>query len=165
MKKVFAVISISALSFVSVSAMAISDSKRESISNNCDSIKNSLINLQHDDSRARVYVGRYYETFLNDYIVPLNMRLVENNITDTDLIALQSDFSKLRQSFVNDYIDYQKGLEELVGTNCKDGADTFYEKLQVTRVKQKNVSNEVVKLRSLLKKQVDLVKKLREEME
>lgn len=159
MKKIFAVLSVLVLSLVSVSAFAVNEN---AISEHCGAIKETLVNLQHQDSRTRVYLGRYYETILNTYIVPLNLRLVENNIGNNELMDNQTNFSNKRQEFISDYINYQKDLEDLVASNCESEPGTFYQKLQNTRVKRQTVANDVVKMRSLIKKQVELVKKLKE---
>ena len=165
MKKFFAVISILALSVVSVSVFADDSGKEKTISENCGAIKETLVNLQHADSRARVYLGRYYETVLNTYIVPLNLRLVENNIHNNELMENQTAFSSKRQEFVDNYISYQKKLEDLVATNCENDSQRFYEKLLDTRMERKIVARDVVQLRSLVAKQIELVKKLKEGVE
>ena len=162
MKKFFVAISILALGVVSAPVMAISSSQQNAIKNKCSEIKTSLVNLQHEDSRARVYLGRYYEIILNKFIIPLNLRLVENNATDTGLMESQSNFSAAREKFVSDYNIYQQYLEELVAINCVEEPVKFYEKLESTRNKRKIVSQDVVKLDTLVGKQINLVKALEE---
>ena len=49
-------------------AVGITDEQRSVIINHCDTIKDNLKSLQRTDSRARVYLGRYYETILTDFI-------------------------------------------------------------------------------------------------
>lgn len=164
MKKFFVVILILALSVVSVSVFAEGE-KEKTISENCSALKDTLIDLQHADSRARVYLGRYYETILNSYIVPLNVRLVENNIYNNELMENQTAFSSKRQEFVDNYISYQKKLEDLVATNCENDSKQFYEKLLDTRLERKVVARDVAQLRLLIVKQIELVKKLKEGIE
>ena len=109
-----------------------------------------------------MYLGRYYETILSDFIVPLNLRLVENNISNTKLIDNQTNFVASRTSFNNDYVSYQQSLEELVNINCKTEPEKFYEKLLVTREKRKIVKKDVSKMRSLTDEQKKLVEELRD---
>jgi hypothetical protein len=131
------------------SALAISETRAASIVENCDTIKEDLKNLQRSDSRARVYLGRYYETILNRFITPLNVRLVENSLSSTGFIDGQNNFYRKRADFIADYIEYQKGLEELVSMDCREGAENFYEKLTSVREKRARVAYDVERLRKL----------------
>ena len=131
------------------------------IQDRCDAIHEELKVLQRNDSRARVYLGRYYETILNRFITPLNMRLVENNLSTTDFIDSQNEFNKTRTNFMIDYVEYQKGLEELVAMNCKELPEQFYEKLISVRAKRATVADDTIKLRSLAGKYSELVKGLK----
>ena len=115
------------------SEINLSDAQINTIVDHCDTIKDSLKSLQRVDSRTRVYLGRYYETILTNFITPLNLRLVENNISNTQLLENQTNFANRRTSFVNDFIVYQQALEELVHTDCKNEPVKFYEKLLVVR--------------------------------
>lgn len=139
----------------------ITPEQKSVIVDHCDTIKDSLKSLQRTDSRARVYLGRYYETILTSFITPLNLRLVENNISDAKLLENQTNFVTKRSNFVNDYITYQQALEDLVNTNCKSEPERFYEKLLVAREKRKVVNKDVSKLRTLTKDQQKMVEELR----
>lgn len=146
------------------SVRAISDEQSKIIVDNCDSIQDDLKKVQKSDAKVRVYLGRYYETILNKFITPLNVRLVENNLSDNNLIDNQNSFANARASFVADFVEYQKALEELVGVNCKSESDKFYSKLEDTRKKRSTVKSDVVKLNKLASKQVELVKGLEEKL-
>lgn len=139
----------------------ITDEQRTIIVDHCDAIKDNLKLLQRTDSRTRVYLGRYYETILTNFITPLNLRLVENNISNAKLLDNQTNFATRRTSFVNDYIAYQQALEELVSVDCKSEPVKFYEKLIVVREKRSSVNKDVSKLRSLTDEQVKLVEELK----
>lgn len=162
MKKVFAMIAVLVLSVVSVGVFAEGEKKIDA--ETCAKVKENLVNLQHADSRARVYLGRYYETILNKFIVPLNMRLVENNIAEPTLVENQGQFKEMRQGFIDDYIAYQKDLEGLVGINCEENTSEFYSKLKDTRAKRQTVVQDITRLRSLIKKHVEAVAKLLEKI-
>ena len=135
--------------------------QKATIVDHCDAMKDSLKSLQRTDSRARVYLGRYYETILTNFITPLNIRLVENNISNTKLLDNQTSFAARRTNFNNDYISYQQSLEELVNINCKAEPEKFYEKLLVTREKRKIVKKDVAKMRGFVDEQVKLVEELK----
>ncbi len=140
---------------------AITEEQKNTILNHCDTIKDNLRKVQREDSRARVYLGRYYETILSKFITPLNLRLVENNMSDVKLIDNQTNFAARRTGFVNDYISYQQALEEVVNIDCKAEPVKFYEKLKVAQERRKNVNKDVTKMRALTDEQVNLVKSLK----
>ena len=139
----------------------ITDTQRATIIDHCDAMKDSLKNLQRTDSRTRVYLGRYFETILTNFITPLNLRLVENNISNSALLENQTNFAERRTRFVNDFITYQQGLEELVHINCKNEPDRFYEKLQEVKDKRRIVNRDVIKLKGYTDEQVKLVEELK----
>lgn len=151
-------------SFLSVPVFAISEEQEILIKKQCGTIKDDLKTVQYADSRARVYLGRHYETILSKYITPLNMRLVENNLSDNALIDNQDNFAKARSVFIIDFIEYQKALEELVGVNCKTEPEKFYDDLVVVRGKRKAVANDVASLKKLINEQIKLSIKLKERL-
>lgn len=140
---------------------AISDSQRSNIVNRCDTLKDNLRVMQRNDSRARVYLGRYYENILNKFMVPLNMRLVENNLSTNALIDNQNDFVRTRTNFIIDYIEYQKTLESLVATDCRTEPEKFYELLEQARVKRGIVAEDAARLKSLAVDNLELVREMR----
>lgn len=139
---------------------AISDEQKNAIVDYCNAITTSLKTVQRDDARARVYLGGKYETILTKFIMPLNVRLVENSLSDVSLIENQNNFAEKKKSFVNDYVSYQKGLEELVLMDCRENPEGFYEKLTSVRKKRKKVGQEVSEMDALMKEHVKLVKEL-----
>ena len=145
---------------VKAAEVTLSEAKKTAIVRQCDAIREELVNLQHADSRARVYLGRYYETLLSDYITPLNVRLVENNLANSGLIDNQENFARQRTTFVDDFITYQRELEGLVAMDCKAEPGQFYAKLTEVRAGRKKVAESVTKLATLAKKQIELAPKL-----
>lgn len=141
--------------------ITITDAQKNVIQDHCDAIKDSLKYLQRADSRARVYLGRYYETILGNFITPLNIRLIENNISNTKLLENQTNFAARRERFVSDFITYQQSLEELLNVNCKNEPEKFYEKLISAREKRASVNRDVTRLREYAGVQVDLVEELK----
>lgn len=140
---------------------SLTETQKNTIIDHCDTIKDSLKSLQRVDSRTRVYLGRYYETILTNFITPLNLRLVENNISNTRLLDNQANFAAKRGNFVNDFISYQQALEETINVDCKKEPVRFYEKLTVAREKRKNVNKDVNVLRKITDEQVKLVENLK----
>ena len=151
-------------SFISVPVFAISDEQKAIIKERCDTIKEDLKSVQHADSRTREYLGRHYETILSKFITPLNMRLVENNLTNSELIGNQDDFTKARKVFMIDYVEYQKALEELTGVDCKAEPGKFYNDLVKVRSKRMAVANDVLALRKLANDQLKLATDLKEKL-
>ena len=129
---------------------ALSENQSNAIKDNCSTIQESLKNVQKKDSRTRVYLGGYFETILSKYIKPLNHRLVENSISDINIINEQTEFANAKTQFSNDFIIYQKSLESLIATNCKENPDDFYDILTTTRALRATVLSDVMNLKQLI---------------
>ncbi|MBR3323939.1 hypothetical protein IKG24_00140 [Candidatus Saccharibacteria bacterium] len=167
-KIVFLVVPVALVCLFGMSANAegeaepsVTEEQKNIIIDHCDTIKDSLKSLQKADSRTRVYLGRYYETILSNFMVPLNIRLVENSISNTKLIENQTNFANRRDRFNSDFISYQQALEELVNINCKNEPERFYTKLVIAREKRAIVSRDVTKLKGFTDEQVKLVQELK----
>lgn len=141
---------------------SISSDLKAKITQNCTEIHDNLQAVQRSDARIRQGLGRYYEDILSDFITPLNLRLVENNLSSATLIENQNSFVSTRTTFMNDYISYQQGLEELVSIDCKAAPEKFYEKLTIVRDLRAKVKRDTAKLKALTKDNLNLVKKLEE---
>lgn len=161
MKKALFVAIVFVASFVALPVGAIAKNQEEAISDHCESIRNSLKMVQKNDAKARVHLGGRYETILSDFLVPLNVRLVENNLPSAELVKNQNEFADTKAVFANDYIGYQQNLEELVGMDCKNKPAEFYEKLIKVRQKRKTMEQDVLKLRTLITNQINIVTGLR----
>ncbi|MBR2994365.1 hypothetical protein IKF32_00370 [Candidatus Saccharibacteria bacterium] len=165
MRKTIIVFIVMVLAFLPVyNVMAISEGQSNLIKNKCDSIQEDLKQLQVDDSRVRVYLGALYERVLTKYIVPLNVRLVENSISDVDFIENQNNFVAAKIAFVDDFVNYQRSLEELTLIDCKKNTESFYQKLTVVREKRAIMAKDVAKLSGLMTKQKSLVLSLMENL-
>ena len=140
---------------------AISPNQSAAIVEHCDTIKDELKKVQKEDARVRVYLGGYYETILTKFITPLNVRLVENNLSSAGLVENQNNFAGTKTLFTNDFIAYQQGLEELVGLDCRQEPEKFYDKLTTVRQKRKIMVQDVLKMRNLISEHVRLVEGLR----
>ena len=139
---------------------AITEKQSNAIHDRCTAIKDSLKLLQKQDARTRVYLGGYYERILSQYIIPLNVRLVENNMADVKLTENQNNFAVAKKAFNDDYIKYQQALEELISIDCKTEMNVFYDKLVKVRTKRKTVNQDVVQMKELMVKHKTLVEGL-----
>lgn len=142
-------------------ANALTDSQKTAISSQCDSIKTILHNIQHEDSRARVYLGASYETIRSKFMVPLNHRLVDNGIPAPDLVSNQAAYTAAQTNFKDDFIDYQKTLDELIGMDCNSNPDGFYQTLSTAREKRHTMTQDISKLKELIEKHLTLVSELK----
>jgi len=131
------------------------------IKDHCEAIRDSLKKVQKEDSRLRVYLGAYYETMLTKFIIPLNVRLVEENLSNAKLVENQNKFAEAKSSFVEDFVDYQKGLEGLIAMDCKVEPEGFYVKLTEVRQGRTIMEKDVAKLNELAGEHVKLVKELK----
>ncbi len=146
-------------------AMVNAEGLNTAVSDNCSSIKEKLREVQRDDAKVRVALGSYYETVLTRFITPLNVRLVENNLSNAKLVENQNDFAKTRTVFSDDFINYQKELEELVGMDCFKEPEDFYKKLEKVRQKRKTMNQDVLKMRNLLSGHIKYVNELMKEVQ
>lgn len=157
MKRFLVALAILGMGFLALPAMAISEEQENVIKGHCETIKDSLKAVQRTDARARVYLGGYYEAILSKFIMPLNVRLVENNLSNADLVENQNKFVETKNLFANDFVKYQQMLEELLAMDCKNEPEKFYEKLVVVRQRRKIMDQDVLKLRSLISEHIKLV--------
>ena len=137
--------------------MAISEVQSEAITEKCDVIRDNLRKVQKEDAKVRVYLGGYYDAILTKFITPLNVRLVENNLSSAGLVENQNDFAETKTLFANDFVKYQQELEELVGMDCEKEPEKFYDKLVIVRQKRKIMAQDVLKMRSLISEHIKLV--------
>lgn len=149
---------------VPTSASAISENQKNAIVDHCEAMRDSLKSVQKIDARTRVYLGGYYESILSNYIVPLNVRLVENNLSNAALVENQNKFANTKVLFADDFVSYQQDLEELVMIDCKNEPEKFYDELKKVRQKRKTVEQDVLKMRNLMTEHKDLVKRLKEKL-
>lgn len=146
---------------ISVPVGAVTENQEDAIKNHCEAIREDLKKVQKADARTRVYLGALYETILTDFVVPLNVRLVENNLSGAEFIENQNNVADTKTLFANDFISYQQNLEELVLMDCKKEPEGFYNKLEMVRKKRKIVEQDVLKMRNLISEHVELATQLK----
>ena len=143
-----------------VPAVAITEVQQEAIVNRCSKIRELLQDAQRNDVRNRVYLGGYYESILTDYIVPFNVRMVENNLSTPELVENQNKISNTKALFASDFIAYQQNLEDLLLINCKTEPAKFYEKLGIVQQKRKTVEQDTLKMHSLISEHAKIATQL-----
>ena len=149
---------------VFATSIKLTEKQSASIINICSTVRQDLKNLQRTDARARTYFGSIYETISSKYLKPLNIRIVNNDLSNSTLLKLQSDFAEARTNFSEDYIKYSKALEELVDTDCRTEPDVFYDRFVNTREKRAIVSSDVKVLNSILTSIIKNTEKLKESL-
>lgn len=134
------------------------------LSETCGTIRQNLKNLQRTDSRTRTYFGAIYETVSTKFLKPMNLRLVNNDLSNSDLIDVQTSLASARTDFSDDFITYSKSLEELIAIDCRLEPDHFYQKLLETREKRARVAADVKTLNNLLTSIVKNTEQLKESL-
>lgn len=142
----------------------LNDTERGNISMSCASIQTSLKNIQRNDSKTRVILGTNYQTLLSNYISPLNVRLIKNNLPDSTLISIQSETITSRNSFTNLFVTYSQRLESLISIDCKNQPDTFYSELENVRFLRSQLEESVNKVNIALSDHLKTVNQLREKL-
>lgn len=143
---------------------ALTATQEGAISQNCSTIRKSLKTLQRADSKTRVYLGTTYETLLNNFIMPLNLRLTRDNRPNLTLTNLQTDYVEERTDFAQNFIKYSQNLEELINVDCVNDPTGFYKKLETTRKLRSEVEKSVTKMKKLIGMQFATVKTLKENL-
>lgn len=164
MKRFLVAVTILMFGLVAMPVSAISAEQKSAIKDNCSSIKENLKKVQKNDARTRVHLGGRYETILSKFIMPLNVRLVENNLSNAKLVENQNKFADSKIVFSNDYISYQQELEDLVGMDCKKKPEEFYDKLEKVRKKRKIMEQDVLKMRTLISEHVKKVTEIKDKV-
>lgn len=142
----------------------LNDTERGNISMSCASIQTGLKNVQRNDSKTRVILGTNYQTLLSNYISPLNVRLIKNNLPDSTLISIQSETITSRNSFTNLFVTYSQRLESLISIDCKNQPDTFYSELENVRFLRSQLEESVNKVNTALSNHLKTVNQLREKL-
>ncbi len=130
------------------------------IAANCSKIQEDLREVQKSDAKARLYLGRHYETIITKYVKALNVKLVENNMPNTALLENQTNLTAEKMRFASNFVEYQKGLEELAGVDCRTEPEGFYVKLQAVREMRATVRADVESMDALILRHKQLVKEL-----
>lgn len=142
-------------------AVAASEAQESAVKEKCETILNELKNIQKTDARTRVYFGGLYETILTKFVVPFNVRTVENSLSSAELVENQNKISEAKELFANDFVSYQQDLESLVTMDCRTESGKFYDQLVKVRQKRKIVEQDTLKMRSLLSVHVKLANGLK----
>ena len=145
----------------SVAAVTLSKEQAGAISQSCDSIKQSLRKLQKTDTKTRSFLGGLYEDLLTDFISPLNLRLVKNNLPSTTLTELHSSFISKRQDFAKKFTLYEQSFETLLASDCQKDPTDFYNKLTETRKARTTLEQSTEALRMVLEKHQNAVQTLK----
>ena len=138
----------------------LTDDQRGEISMNCSSIKSSLKKLQVSDAKIRSLLGANYQTILNSYITPFNLRLVKNNQNLGNLSDLQSNFVLQKNDFNSLYITYSQQFENLLSIDCQKNPDDFYNQLLTTRESRKELNQKVEDLTKTAEKYLTEIKQI-----
>ncbi len=157
----FVVLCLASIFAVNSSVMALDKAQEDAIVQNCGNIKQSLIKLQHSDSRTRTYLGSAYEAVSGRFITPLNLRLVKNGLPSTELFRIQNDFTAAQTDFRAKYVEYMRELEGLIATECVNHPKGFYDKLEITRKRREGLRQTTKRLSELVDQQYKTVEDLK----
>lgn len=139
----------------------LNNTEKGNISTGCASIQTSLKNLQRNDSKARVLLGTSYQALLTNFLSPLNVRLVKNNLPDTNLTRIQSEMFASRNNFVNLFVTYSQHLETLISLDCKNQPDSFYYELENVRFLRDKLEESVTQTNSSITAHLQAVDQLK----
>ena len=141
-----------------------SQKQLETIVSSCGTLRASLKNVQRADSRARTYYGSIYENISSRFLIPLNLRLVKNSLSNPGLMSAQASLANLRADFSADFISYSKALELLVNIDCRLEPERFYSQLLTTRDKRAQVAEDMNQIHQILLTLPETIKILSENL-
>ena len=139
----------------------LNDLERGNISAGCASIQVRLRNLQKNDSKTRVLLGTNYQTLLTNYLSPLNVRLIKNNLPDPNLSRIQTEMFASRNEFTNLFITYSQNLEALISLDCKNQPNDFYYELENVRFLREKLEDSVTKTNNIISSHLQAVDQLK----
>lgn len=149
----FILIFVSALTFTfSASAQntLISQDQTDAIVNNCATLKVTLNQLHSNDALVRVNAGQTYESILSRLMKRFNDRVSYNNIDNSELESIASNFEKTLNLFRSNYLVYEQQLSLVMNIDCSVSAQTFYDAITLARSYRTKVNEDVINLNSLM---------------
>jgi hypothetical protein len=110
-----------------------SDARRNSIVQSCDSMKSRLKQLQTSDASTRVTLGQNYESILTKLMDAMNARLATNRLDSGELPTIAAEFDRNLGYFRKNYISYDQKIDDLQKANCAKNPESFYKQLESAR--------------------------------
>lgn len=130
----------------------------------CDLILPNLRRLHTSDALLRVNVGQAYSGISNRLMSKLNSRLALNKIDSSKFVSIANDYELARKEFSGNYNEYEKKLDRLIKTDCKDKAEEFYDRLEGVREARLLLKESTDELSGLVTDYRVEVEKLRKEL-
>jgi len=139
---------------------ALSENQQGSISQGCNTIRQSFKLLRRSDSHARTYLGSNFEAISSNFITPLNLYLIKNNQPHANLLEIQTSFATARTNFHDDFITYSRSLEALINLDCQSQPAVFYQQLLQVRQRRSELQDDIAKLKSLATQHYEIVNEM-----
>lgn len=126
--------------------LVISEAQIRAIKTNCVNNQASLNQLRQSDTFLRIDRGNLYRTISDKLMVPLDRRLVANQLNASDLVKTTSDFNDEYRRFYTAYVEYDDALSKLLDIDCTKQPVAFYDALRTARTAREKVSDSNQKL-------------------
>ncbi len=149
---------------VQAEELTLTEEQKGAISQNCESLRSTLNNLRRVDSRTRSFLGGAYTKLLDDYISPMNVRMVANEHPSPNLISIHSDILNSQKVFAASFTSYSQSFEQLLNIDCKERPEDFYRQLVATRRKRTMLESTTTSLRTALHNCYTAVEKMKAEL-
>jgi hypothetical protein len=130
----------------------------------CSSTQASLRRLQVLDSNQRAYLGNTFETAIQSFFTPLNLRLVRNGISAPELVSSFPVFASAKTDFSARYVTYARAMDTLLRIDCASNPEAFLEQLAILRNDRNRLRDSVQRLTELIDYHRDDVRKLQESL-
>lgn len=127
-----------------------SDAQLDNIRSNCTTIKNSLNQLHASDALMRVNRGQLYESISSKLMQRFATRVANNQISNSNLTAIDSNYQTYLTNFREDYISYDKALSLAINTDCQNQTADFINNIEKARQRRAILHEDTMKLNSLI---------------
>jgi hypothetical protein len=145
----------------------ISEEKRQVISTNCQTAQVTLQQIEYNDAAARVNRGQGYETILNKYMTPLNVRVTgsQNHAsTAATLTDITARYQQALKTFKKNYDNYDDSITKTTHFNCSKKPENFYNLLDITRQEREKLNENITALDQLAAEYIEAVSKFKDSL-
>ena len=152
---------------VSAEENNISEEKRQVIATNCQTAQVTLQQIEYNDAAARVNRGQGYETILNKYMTPLNVRVTGSQnhaATAATLTDITARYQQTLKNFKKNYENYDDNITKATHFSCSKKPDNFYDLLNTTRQEREKLNEDIAALDQLAAEYITAVSKFKDNL-
>ena len=136
-------------------SMPLTDAQLQAVQTSCVTLKQTLTQLNQNDTVVRVYQGQYYEEILSKLMAPMNSRIAMNHYDGADLVSTAANFSDTLNTFRAQYKSYASALTKAMNGDCTNHPQQFYDAISAARTDRDQLHETVVTLNGMVNAYAD----------